>query len=132
MHKKAQLSIEFIFILAMIIIFLTPIIYYAYHTSSNIITRTQSEEAILSLIQEANTVHALGPGTKKYLYVTLPGGVESFTIKDRQLFLKTGLSGRYNYRSEANLTGKLPQTRGTHYMWVESLESGKVLINYTQ
>ena len=132
MGGKGQFSIEFIFVVGLVILFLIPIVYFAYDISSKTLTRTQAEDAILTLVKEADTVYALGPGTRKYVYITLPGGVSDFTIKDRQLFLTTSLSGEYNYRSHANLTGELPQSRGTYYMWIENLESGKVLINYTQ
>lgn len=132
MDKNAQISIEFIFIVSLVIIFITPIIYYSYDASSKAFTKAQEEEAILTLIKEADIVHSLGPGSKRYTDITLPGGIVNFTIKDRQLFLRTALSGEYNYRSSANLTGELPQSRGTYYMSLESLESGKVLINYSR
>ena len=108
-----------------------PLFYYAITESSNNIRLNQAEDAVNTIAKAADSVYSLGPGTKKYVNVIIPGGVEQSFIDGNAIKLKVSIFGNVAdiyARSKASLIGTAPLVRGSHRISVEALESGYVQI----
>ena len=129
---KAQVAVEYLMLIGMALIIALPLFYYAISESSNTIKLNQAEDAVNSIAMAADSAYSLGPGTKKYVNVVVPGGVEQSSIDGKAIKLKVSLFGSVAdiyARSKANLLGGFPLTKGHHRISVEALDSGYVQIN---
>ena len=130
---KAQSSIEYIVMVALLLLFLTPLIYYAFERYSNDIRYNQATDAVNTVAKAADTVYALGPGTKKTVNIVIPSGVQNFTINDNELTLKLQI-----YASTSDFVAKtkvelkentpLPTKKGIYHIPIEMLDSGEVQV----
>ncbi len=133
--KKAQLSIEFIFITGFVLILLAGIVTYSFRQSSSSIGINEASNAVDSIIAASDNVYALGPGSVKYITVTFPGGTSNSSVTGRSVLFHVSLFGEtteFHKRSRANLTGEIPSSRGTYVVSAEALDSGLVRLNYTR
>ena len=122
---------EYIIIIGAIFVLLIPLLYYAVHESSQKIRLTHAQDAVASLAKTADSVYSFAPGTKRYVWVNLPSGIESATVKDNTISLELQIFGDISEiysTTKANLTGELPFNRGAYRIPVELLESGLVQI----
>jgi len=129
--KKAQVGLEYLVILGAILVILIPLFFYAISKSSENIRFSQAEDAVNSLGKAADEVYALSPGTKKYVWVNIPGGVENTQITSSEISLTIGVFGNTSdivAITRAPLAGEIPVSKGTHHIPVELLDSGIVLI----
>jgi len=127
--KKGQISIEYLVIIGFIFVVLVVLVNYSYEEATKNINTVQAEDAILSLVRSADQVHTLGAGSQDLVWITLPGGVENFNYIGRTLTLSFEIKGRateISYRTLSNITGTLPNTRGTYRMLVQSYDNSTV------
>ncbi|MBI4448042.1 hypothetical protein HY643_03610 [Candidatus Woesearchaeota archaeon] len=131
MPKKAQTSIEYMIILGTILIIAIPLFYYGLSETTNRIRINQADDAVNTLAKAVDTVHALGSGTKKYVQITIPKGVESTSISEKELSIQIQIFGGksdISASTKAVLVGNLPTKEGNYLISVEALDSGAVRI----
>lgn len=87
--------------------------------------------AIDTLIDTADAVHLAGEGTRRYVWISLPGGIDTTHVGGRHVAINVSITGQiteFHGLSLANLTGSVPARRGTFKMMVEA-QTSAVLIN---
>lgn len=90
-----------------------------------------TENAINTLIDTADAVHLAGEGTRRYVWISLPGGIDTTDVGGRHVSINVSITGQiteFHGLSLANLTGSVPARRGTFKMLIEA-QSSTVLIN---
>ena len=75
MGKKGQSSIEYVLIVGMILVALIPLFVYSINKVNSEIKIHQADDAVNTVANAANIVYSLGSGTKKFVQITIPGGV---------------------------------------------------------
>ncbi len=140
MQKRAQVSVEYIILIGVLLMITIPIFYYALNTSSQTIRLNQAEDVIESIVNAADNVYALGPGTKNYVWVHIPSGVQSFSIggtDNKEFMLKlqifSGVSD-FHVDSKASLVASGDilnrlKTKGKRRVWIEALDTGEVQLS---
>ncbi len=131
MIGKAQASMEYVMVMGIILVVLIPLMYYSLNTSSENIKSRQAEDAINSLSNAVDDVYALNPGTKKYVWISIPGGVQNTAVNSSEISLTLSIGGSKSdifSTTKAKVTGQIPTQQGTYKIPVEHLESGVVLI----
>lgn len=129
--RRGQAGIEYVIMIGILLIFLIPIIYYSLNEANVNIKLTQLENAVRRVVKAADSVHALGPGSSQVVVVTLPKGIQSATIYDKEILLKVSMFGGVSdvhYPSKANLTGTFPTGEGTYNIVLSSKRDGVVFI----
>ena len=128
---RAQVSVEYLMVIGVALVIVLPLFYYAISESTNNIKLNQAEDAVNTIAKAADSVYSLGPGTKKYVDIVIPGGVEQSAIDGNAIKLKVSLFGSvadiYS-KSKANLIGGVPLVSGPHRISIEALDSGYVQI----
>lgn len=122
---------EYIVAVGVVLVLLLPLFYYALTKSSESIKLSQAEDTVRSIARAADDVYALSPGTKKYVWVTVPGSVQGIRINASEISLVMGIFGKTSEVTsitKAPVTGMIPAEKGTYHIPVELLESGIVLI----
>ncbi|HLC74361.1 MAG TPA: hypothetical protein VJH88_00725 [Candidatus Nanoarchaeia archaeon] len=128
---RAQASFEYIILVGIMLALVVPVFYYAVTASSENIKQRQAEDVVESLKKAADEVYALGPGTRRFVLVSMPGTVDNLTINENELTLKLTTFGEPSEIvafTKAQLTGDIPIVRGSYQIKVEHLDSGVVLI----
>ena len=128
---QGQSSLEYVIIVGLLFVILTPLVYYAVNTSSERIKVSQAEDAVNTIATAANEVYALSPGSKKYVWVAIPGGVQLAQVSNSEVSLTiswgVGTSDIVAI-TKSPVLGSLPSDKGTYRISVELLPSGVVLI----
>lgn len=130
---RAQVSIEYLLVVGIMFIIVIPIFYYAMRESTDQIRWNQAEDAVTSLAKTADSVYALGPGSRDYVEVTIPSGVSGSYANNNDVVLMLDMSGgpaEIAAFSRAVVTGTIPTQMGTYHLPVEMLDSGIVKIGY--
>ncbi len=124
---KSQVSLEYIILIGIILIAFIPIIYFSTTKLSD--TRIyEANDAVNTLADAANSVCSLGPGSKDYVWITLPKGTKSSLIYGKEIIIVTSKYGDVYSKSKCNITGDVPNNAGTYKIAVETLASGIVNI----
>ncbi len=126
-----QASVEYVILVGILLVILIPLFYYAFTTSSEKVKLSQAESTVYSLATAADEVYALSPGTKKYVWISIPGGIESSVLNGSEITLRVHTSGGgsdYTAFSKSIIVGNIPTEKGVYRIPVELLESGIVQI----
>ncbi len=129
--KRGQSSFEYIVLVGAILIIVVPLFYYATNKSSESIALNQAEDVVQSLAQAANEVYTLSPGTKEYVWVSMPGNVQAIDISGSEITLQLRVLGNISdivAVTDAIIVGEISLEKGTYKIPVEHLESGVVQI----
>ncbi|MBI4214794.1 hypothetical protein HY546_02260 [archaeon] len=131
---RAQSAMEYVVILAVMLLVLFPLIYIANVQSEASAVAVQGRQAADLVISSADRVYALGPGSKVTRLVFIPEGYspeDSFVngkVVSMVFFLSDGTNATISLASVAELRGSLPQTAGLHAMQFSTTEGGYVTI----
>ncbi len=129
MAKRGQIAAEYMMLLGIVLFITVPLLFYAIRESNNNIKISQADDSVNTLARAADTVYSIGPGTKKYVWVNMPKGVESYSVDNKSVLIKLqifgGLSDVHS-NTKADLVGVIPISKGQHKVIVEMLESGYV------
>ncbi len=128
-NLKAQVSTEYMMIMGLVLIITIPLVYYAMSESNINVQSNRAEDAVNTLARAADTVYSIGPGTTKYVWINMPGGVQAYSTADRtvsiDLYIFGGVSQVFA-EAKAELAGVIPISSGQHRVKVEMLSSGYV------
>lgn len=128
---KAQASTEYVILIAVVLVALIPIFYFALQKSNTDIKINQVDDAVNALAKAANSVYSLGPGTKDHVWITMPEGVQDIIINGTEINIKISLLGKISdvhASTIGNVTGYISTNPGTYKIPVEALSNGIVLV----
>ncbi|MCG2718291.1 MAG: class III signal peptide-containing protein, partial [Nanoarchaeota archaeon] len=130
-NKRGQISLEYVMIVGAVLLVTIPLFFYAIYEANNKIRLNQADDAVNTLANSADTVYSLGPGSKKYVWISIPSGVESQLVSENEIMLVLSIFGGnsdIHASSKAVVVGSIPTGKGTYRISVEALEAGKVRI----
>lgn len=126
--KRAQVSMEYLFIVGFAFVLLIPVIILYFTQSAGIedeVIGAQAQKVVDELVAAIDTVHYLGPPSKQTLKLRFPKRVLDVTIQDQTIiFTMQGPGGTYDLASSAatNITGEIGTFSGVHIITVEALD----------
>ncbi|MBI5391981.1 hypothetical protein HZB00_03175 [Candidatus Woesearchaeota archaeon] len=100
-----------------------PLFFYAAQYLSQQVKVNEASDTVNVLAQKADAVYALGPGTRDYVWVTIPSGVQNVRIGNKSVQLTFSSIGDVNALTRVNVTGYLPTAQGTYRIVVEMTDS---------
>jgi len=130
--KRGQVGVEYIMLVALLLVFLIPIVSYSLNESSYRIKVSQIENTISRVTKAANAVYALGPGSQDIVLVAVPQGVEGVEIAKNSVSLNVSLFGgisQFGYTTVGPVAGTLPIQPGTYRILVYHTSAGVVNIS---
>ncbi len=119
-NKRGQAAMEYLFIVgiaALIVLPLTILFFSEISDLTESMTRTQIDKASSTLAQAANEVYYLGEPSQKTIKFYMPNHIESVDMAGNNLtFVIAFDESSFSVRkySQANLTGNLSASQGTH------------------
>ena len=128
---KAQVSVEYIFIIGFVTIITIPllVIYYSYSAQSkDIVATTQAMQIARKIVDSAESVYYLGTPSQTTLKLNFPDGILSTNLSNRELVFKISTTSGVTdivEVSSVNISGNLPLTEGIHVVTVKA-EDGYV------
>lgn len=134
-ERRGQVSLEYVILIGILLVILIPIFYYSLTTSSEKVKLSQAENTVLTLSKAVEEVYSLSPGTKKYVWLSIPGGVQEARITGSEITLVVGVAGKssdYTAFTKAIVVGNIPTEKGVYRIPVELLESGVVQIGSSE
>jgi len=131
---KAQLTVEFLLILALLLLMLGIFVYLSQTSGTSVIEtkiKSQAQGTVSDLSAAAKEVYAQGKGASKQVYITIPEGFEPDMGAIANRSIRIRVSGSDYVESEQfDVHGTLPATEGNHWVWVVS-EGNSVRIGYS-
>ena len=137
-HKRSQASIEYLIIFGTLLIFLITIIYYFIQIVPEDIKVKQATDAVNKIARAIDTVHAVGPESRRIIYVHVPKGTNSINITPfpngvgGEISLTMSYKGKQvNFLSitNANVMGNIPQGKTLYKLRVQTM--GDRVVNIT-
>lgn len=128
--RKAQVAMEYLFVVGFAFMMLLPLIALFYSQSGTIeeeVVGAQAEKIMSELISAIDTVYYLGYPSKQTLRLRFPEHIESITILgDTLVFTIDSPSGTYEMTAlaAANLTGSLETFAGPHIITIATTQTG--------
>ncbi len=127
----AQTSVEFLSILAIAVVVIMIIVILAQgqiNTVQNIKSQADAKNSILDLSSAAREVYAQGEGSRKLVFIQLPGSYESDYSAVGNNSIRIRVAGTDYVSAESfYVHGYLPTSAGGHWVWVIS-EGSRVRI----
>ena len=102
--KRGQASFEYVILVGTLLVILIPLFYYAINQSTETIKLEQAEDTVYSLTKAADEIYSLGPGSKKYVWITIPGGVQSTQIVSTEIIMQISIFGETHRHTHVNGT----------------------------
>lgn len=130
---KAQAAMEYVMIIGFLLLIMVPIIGYTLQGQSTIIYINQADDAVNTIANAVDGVYSLGPGTKDYVWVTLPVNVISSSLTNKEVLLVIEIKGKNSdivTKTKAAMAGTIPAEAGTYKIGIEALDSGVVQVTY--
>ena len=122
---------EYIILVGIFMVIVIPLFYYALTTSSENIKQSQAEETVSALALGADEIYALSPGSKKFVWISLPGSVSAVQMMGNEITLSFTIGGRETEATaftKGSLVGQIKLEKGTYRVPIELLSSGAVQI----
>ncbi|MBI2673403.1 hypothetical protein HYX19_04025 [Candidatus Woesearchaeota archaeon] len=131
LYKRGQISYEYVMLVGVILVVMIPLFYVSFSKLSDTVRVNQAEEAVSVLAKTADTVYSLGPGSKSYVWITVPSGAVSTSISNNELLLRLSIFGSisdFHANTKANISGSFPSSQGSYKMSATMLDNGIVVI----
>ncbi len=128
---RAQAALEYLVIVGMMLAILIPAFWYSLRTSQQTLDLRQTKDAAQKVARTADTVYALGPGSRMYARIRLPATVEDEQVGNNTVLFRVDVGqGPQDIfeLTKGDVIGVLPEERGEHRVLVKMLESGIVQI----
>ncbi len=122
---KGQSGLEYLFLVGIFLVALTPIFVYSIDTTYLSIRTSQSKEAVQTIAATADNLYKLGGG-KTTIFVTFPSGINSTTIANKTVNIRLNIAGGVGDASavtEATVNGSLPTSEGLKKITLEVVGS---------
>ncbi len=131
--RRAQTSLEYVAILALVLAVLLPLGYFAYQDVQAKNAVSQAEIVVARLAAAADLVYVQGPSARTQVQVYVPKYVNNASVGNREILYSVFAGGALTdvYRStQGNVAGVLPVLEGVYVMDVYVNETNWVIINY--
>ena len=128
---KAQVSIEYLFIIGFVTLITIPllVIYFSYSAQSkDIVATSQALQIARKIVDSAESVYYLGKPSQTTLKLNFPDGIVSTNLSNREVVFKISTNSGVTdivEVSSINISGNLPLTEGVHVVTVKA-EDGYV------
>jgi len=129
--KRGQAAFEYMILVGALLVILIPLFHYVSYYSAQNIKVEKLEDAVQTLGKSADSLYALGPGNKDFVWITLPGSISQTRVTGKEILVTVFLFGDYSdfyYTTIGNVNGTIPEEMGTYKMKLEVLENGVVQI----
>lgn len=124
---KGQAATEYVIIISVILAAVIPIFYYAFSESNRTTRINQASDAVNTLARKAESVYALGTGSRDYVWIAVPTGVNSTLIANGTIRISFSNLGDAIAITNVNVTGTIPTEPGTYRIAVEMLNNVVVI-----
>jgi uncharacterized protein (UPF0333 family) len=129
--KKAQAALEYLILVGVLLVSLIVIFNYVFYYSSQNFKINQAEDTIQTLAKTADTLYALGPGSRDFVWINMPGSVSQTLIQNNTIQITLFLYGGqtdFHIKTIAPVNGSIPTEKGRYKIKLEVLDSGVVQI----
>jgi len=129
--KRGQVSMEFVIILGFLLVALIPITIYGTNRINTEIKIQKAFGTVDSIASAADSIYALGPGSKKFIYIDVPDSTVSTLVSGNNVFLNVrtfGGTSNISAASKAKLIGSIPKSPGRSHLSLEVLDNGTILL----
>jgi uncharacterized protein (UPF0333 family) len=129
---KAQIAMEYLFIVGLMLFVVSIAFFYAQNTSTDTIKLEQAKDAVRSIASTADRIAGIGPQTKTAISVTIPEGSSNLTISGKSAQLTVALSGGPTdvfEIAEVNITTNETLGPGTYELVLEVGSDGVVSVS---
>lgn len=130
---KAQVSVEYLFIMGFAVMMTIPLllIYYTYSTESGeSVAQNQALQIARKIVDASESVYYLGKPSQTTLKLNFPDKIQSINVSNKEVVFriktKDGTADLVQI-SSVNINGTLPSTQGIHIITVKA-EDGYVML----
>ena len=135
-RKRGQASVEYIILIAFLLVFFVPITHYSLEETNNAIKMSQINSFIERVSKSIDAIHAIGPGALKVISVSLPHGVESSELVNEGDFHEIVVRISYaqgisdvHATVKPTIGGEFPNRTGSYFLKIKCINDTFVNIS---
>ncbi|MDO8556024.1 MAG: hypothetical protein Q7R96_02510 [Nanoarchaeota archaeon] len=129
--KKAQLALEYLFILGIVLVaIIFAVVKPAYEKASGESRLIVAERSVNTLAQAVEDVYKLGPNNQKCFSIEIPSGVERFEATPEEILMRLSYQGLLTdvvVAPNKNAFGKLPINQGLVKICAQTTGGGNIV-----
>lgn len=132
--EHAQVSMEYLMVVAFVFIVIMPFLVYFVtqsNSSAGDISSAQVSQIARKLVENAEKVYAFGEPTTLTLQVYMPANVESVAISGREIVFYTGGSSTAVEMFPMNVSGNFSVGEGIHRIRLQAVGGAVVISELT-
>lgn len=120
---RAQASLEYAVIVGLVMLATIPLFYLAQERYTGDVVMADVESVVDRIVDAADEAYMAGPGTVKFVWITMPGGMVATDVGGRHVSVTFNVNGRateVHRLTKANVRGSLPAESGGYRIKVEA------------
>ncbi|MBR9678510.1 MAG: PQQ-binding-like beta-propeller repeat protein [Nanoarchaeota archaeon] len=125
---KGQVSVEYLIIVGILLLALTPIAYFAQEQAQLTTSLKQTQVSLKKIKNAVNVVNSLGPPSQQTLLVDIPEMINGTSTSDKTITFYTASGSDLWEEADTCIEGLLPENAGYHLITIKALDNGCVSI----
>jgi len=125
---KGQVSVEYLIIVGILLLALTPIAYFAQEQAQLTTSLKQTQVSLKKIKNAVNVVNSLGPPSQQTLLVQISEMVNGSSTSDKTITFYTSSGSDLWEEADTCIEGGLPENPGYHLITIKALDNGCVSI----
>ena len=130
-NKRAQVSVEYLIIFGTLLAFLIVIVFYFMQVVPEEIKVKQATDAVNKIARSIDTIHSVGPGARRIIYVVVPEGTNYINLTPFPSKIGGEISLTMSYKGNtvtflavttANITGSIPPGKTLYKLLIQTTE----------
>lgn len=126
--KSGQAAMEFMIIVIIAILFVTPLWYYSMQTRNDVTSEmslSYAKNAAKKISETASLLNSQREGARAKLEIYMPDGIIYANVSDGYVMMGVRTAAGTTdivEQTRANLSGTVPISKGTHYLVMQAME----------
>jgi len=131
MHLRGQYALEQMGVIALGLVIIAALFFFSMNAASDGARSAQAKDTAERIARAADSVYALGPGSKSTVSVNMPQGVQFIDTSNKRVWIRVALSSGNSdvfAKTSGQITGNIPATADLQDITLTVLSNGNISV----
>ncbi len=131
MHLRGQYALEQMGVIALALVIIAALFFFSMNAASDGARSSQAKDTAERIARAADSVYALGPGSKSTVSVNMPQGVQFVDTSNKRVWIRVALSSGNSdvfAATSGQIVGSIPSTAQLQDITLTVLSNGNISV----